>query len=92
MNDDNGAYIYPDLETALVGKFDKDVMVDARAAKVKGQRCAGGVKELKFTQPLGASFSYDPTTKDSFGKHPHLRDVYEAERIEARYHLLSQAK
>lgn len=37
------AYIYPDLETALVGKFDLEVMVEARKARVVASKMVGGI-------------------------------------------------
>ena len=37
------AYIYPDFETALVGKFELEVMVEARKATVVATKMVGGI-------------------------------------------------
>ena len=37
------AYIYPDLETALVGRFDLEVMTEARTARVVACKMVGGI-------------------------------------------------
>ena len=37
------AYIYPDLETALVGKFELEVMLDARKARVTDVKMVNGI-------------------------------------------------
>ena len=49
---DNIAFIYPDYETALVGKFRSGVMEAAWKTKVIGERCnANGIKEVLFEDP-----------------------------------------
>jgi len=37
------AYIYPDLETALVGEFDREVMVEAQRARVVAIEMVDGI-------------------------------------------------
>ena len=48
---DNIAFIYPDFETALLGKFQDGVMIAAKPTNIIAERCKNGVKELKFAKP-----------------------------------------
>ena len=40
-------FLYPDLKTALVGRFEKNVMQEAKETKVVAERCHKGIKEIK---------------------------------------------
>jgi len=40
-------FLYPDFKTALVGQFDKNMMIAARPTKVIAERCKGGIKEIR---------------------------------------------
>ena len=49
---DNIAFIYPDYETALVGKFRSGVMEAGWKTRVVGERCNEyGIKEVLFADP-----------------------------------------
>ena len=49
---DKIAFIYPDHETALVGKFRSGVMEAGRKTRVVGERCNEyGIKEVLFADP-----------------------------------------
>ena len=58
LTDENGqhtgddiAYLYPDFETAYIGKFEEGVMREGRESTLKGVRCNRGMLELKFHEP-----------------------------------------
>jgi hypothetical protein len=40
-------FLYPDFQTALVGQFEKDVMIAAQQTKVVAERCRNGIKEIR---------------------------------------------
>ena len=44
---DEVVFLYPDLKTALVGRFEKNVMQEAKETKVVAERCHKGIKEIK---------------------------------------------
>ena len=71
---DDIAYVYPDLETALVGTFKNGLMIKARPAEIIGEKCENGIKILEFSDPKGPEFHYDPPTTDSFGDQPNIRN------------------
>ena len=48
---ENIAFIYPDFETALLGKFENGVMIAAKPTRIAAERCNNGIKELKFSEP-----------------------------------------
>ena len=39
------------METALIGRFENGTMVAARPSKVIGERCQGGIKEIRVAKP-----------------------------------------
>ena len=71
---DNIAYIYQDLTTALLGKFKDGLMQAAREVEVTSWRCQGGIARLKFSEPKGPVYRYDPPSRNSFGHQPSLMD------------------
>jgi hypothetical protein len=67
------AYIYPDLETAIVGEFSDLVLVSGRTSKVLGERCNDfGLKEVDFApvDPDQEPVFFSPPTNTSFGDGP----------------------
>ena len=78
---DNIAYIYPDCETALVGKFADDVMIEAREARVTSFVDEAGILKLEISQPHGPIFRHWPSTRTEVVC-PHLqRDPFEVKVI-----------
>lgn len=83
------AYIYPDMETVLYGKFENRKMIDAQEAKVLELDCDenGLLFVSKFSTPKSSSphFFYDPPTNVSFGGGPEgFVDPYERKWLELR--------
>lgn len=58
LTGDDIAYVYPDVKTALVGKFKNGIMVEAKEAKVVGTRSSSGMMELKFSEPQDPLFTH----------------------------------
>ena len=76
---ENIVYMYPDLETVMVGRFVKGVMEEARLGEVRRVREEVGalVVDTVVTEK-GQVYRHEAPTKDSFGGgDPHLRDPYE---------------
>jgi histone-lysine N-methyltransferase SETD7 len=96
--DDNGritgddiAYIYPDGRTALVGQFDDGYMVEAREAVVGGRLTCDiewNVPRADFSETerkvSSHTFLYDPSTNESFGSTPHLKDPLDAGNVQVK--------
>ena len=43
-------FIYPDMRTALAGKFQDGVMLEGRSTTIVAERCNDGVKEIKLSR------------------------------------------
>ena len=44
-------FIYPDMKTALTGKFKDGVMKEGRQSKIIAERCNDGIKEIRISKP-----------------------------------------
>ena len=71
------------MRTALVGKFDKGIMLQAHPAKVVAERCKNGMKEIKISQILDKSstFKYSRPTRLRIGDQPLKMDPYERKMV-----------
>eukprot|EP00096_Caligus_rogercresseyi_P007963 TRINITY_DN2617_c0_g1_i1.p1 TRINITY_DN2617_c0_g1~~TRINITY_DN2617_c0_g1_i1.p1 ORF type:complete len:716 (-),score=86.93 TRINITY_DN2617_c0_g1_i1:114-2261(-) len=80
---DNLAYVYPDLETTILGRFEKGVLIKGREALLKGVRCTnGGVYEARFSEPEGQEYSYSPPRIDhNFAGDPNLTDPVDSKYV-----------
>ena len=84
---DDVAYVYPNYESALVGRFEENVMKSARYSHVETYHCVNGVPRLTFREVTDRSlpsFEYDPPDNKTVSKTPLVRDPYEEELIEVR--------
>ena len=81
------AYIYPDGETAFLGRFENKFMKGAFNVDVEKYGCSEDGSILlveKFTEPLSDQlFYYQPCTNESFGGGAplHVRDPYEVKQV-----------
>ena len=68
----NISYIYPDMETAFVGRFENRTMKEAKYSKVIEVKCdENGLPYVsKFSKETSAIFFYDPPSNISFGGGP----------------------
>ena len=71
------AYVYPDYQTALVGKFENNEMISAQKANIKSVTCENDELRLEFTKPTGTIFKLDLGSTDSFGSMPLVPDPME---------------
>ncbi len=70
---DDLAYIYPDMETVLKGKFVDRVMISARESAILEDECDQGIRVVsKYAKPDpdGPAFYFDPPSNVSFGAGP----------------------
>ena len=82
------AYVYPDLKTAIVGQFERGLLIRGQAAEVVGEKCAEeGIKALKFSDPSGPFYHYNPASPDSFGDEPLVGDP-----LDNRYTYLNKSE
>ena len=88
---DNIAYIYPDMETVLLGRFEDKLMKDAKESKVLSIECdqKGLVSVNKYATTGQASphFYYEPASNVSYGgttSEPGVLDPYERKWLELR--------
>ena len=63
MTGDNIAFIYPDMRTAIMGKFEKGKLISGKEVEVVAMRNVDGIMEVAFTQPTGPDYHYDLPTK-----------------------------
>ena len=78
------AFIYPDMETALLGKFEDFVMKSAHEAQVRDAECDqdGLVVISNFENISGKEFYYEAPTNESFGAGPPgVLDPYERKSV-----------
>ena len=72
---ENFAYLYQDLELAIVGEFKDGLLVNGQEANViKASSNEFGIMELEFSEPRGPVYHYLKATNETFGDQPHLRD------------------
>ena len=85
------AFLFPDLQTVLVGSFVKARMGLAQVAFVLKVALRNGMCQLKFTQPRGPQYSFDAGTEAIICKEPLLADPYEAQHCYVRQSRLKGA-
>jgi hypothetical protein len=76
------SFIYPDMETAIYGTFEDFLMKEGRKSSVIAERCnEHGIKEVKFSEPVGPVMWYSPPTNVSYGDGPQNMDPYEEKHM-----------
>ena len=88
---DNIAYIYPDMETVLLGRFEDRLMKDAQESKVVNIECNQNgmiyVNQYATPDPSASHFYYEPASNSSYGgttSVPGTLDPYERKWLEVR--------
>lgn len=82
---DKLAYIYPDYETALVGRFEDKVMKAGQEAFIiNTSNDPNGMLTLEFSEPSGPVLFYSPGTNSSFGDGPRTPDPFEVKWTEIK--------
>ena len=76
-------FIYPDMKTVLVGKFEDGIMLSGRPAKIVAERCNDGIKEIKISsiKPDAPTFKYSRPTRVNIGDQPKEMDPYERKLV-----------
>ena len=84
-----GAFLYPDLETAILGRFSGRLLAKGWEAQVTEIICAkSGLPLLQFQGQFGdpwPSYRYSPPNHYFLGDQPDLGDPYEAKNIEVNF-------
>ena len=85
----NISYIYPDMETALLGKFHNRMMRDAQESTVLGVTCDEKgllyVSQYSNPEPSSPHYYYEPPSNISYGAGPPgVLDPYERKWLELR--------
>ena len=69
------AYLYQDLELAMLGRFKDSLMEEGQEVDVISQTCnEHGIKVLEFSSPRGPKFTHLEPTNVTFGDQPNVRD------------------
>ena len=89
ISGNNISYIYPDMETAFLGKFEDLIMKDAQESAVLGVECDENgllyVNQYSKPEPSSPHFYYEPATNVSYGAGPPgVPDPYERKWLELR--------
>ena len=71
IEDENGAYIYSQAISALVGEFEENQMISCRLTKVTGIHCKNNILRIEFDQPKNDRHTYEfssasPTSPGKF--------------------------
>ena len=88
------AFIYPDEETALVGRFEDFVMKSAYEAEVLDATCDqdGLIIISKYGNMSGPEFYYEAPTNESFGAGPYgVVDPYERRTVRVAQSTIPQS-
>jgi len=78
------AYIYPDLQTAILGKFDDGLLVCGKPAKIVSTDIINGVLVPKFKITSEKIFQRWISTNKDIACPPHLCDPYESGLVEVK--------
>ena len=71
------------METALIGRFENNVMIAARPTKILKERCNAGIKEIKVAGPKNDSpiMKYKRPNWLRFGDNPKISDPFEQNHV-----------
>ena len=75
---DDIIFVYPDMKTALVGRFENGQMISAKASKIIAERCNKGIKEIRLDAPRKdvPSLKYSRPDRLRIGDQPRVMDPY----------------
>ena len=84
LTGDGVGFLFPDRQTALVGRFEDGVMVSAQTCFIQLVSVRNCICHLKFTQPRGPVYDFDPGDRDVICRRPLLPDPYESRHVYVR--------
>ena len=75
---DDIIFVYPDMKTALVGRFENGHMISAKTSKIIAERCNKGIKEIRLDTPREdePSLKYSRPDRLRIGDQPRVMDPY----------------
>ena len=79
---DGIAFVYPDLKTALVGTFEKGIMISGYPAALKTVEIISDIAEPVFSVLDGPTVGYCRSSGESIGEAPLVRDPYEETTVQ----------
>ena len=79
-------YVYPDMKTVFVGKFEDGRMVSAKRSKILKERCHAGMKEIKVAKPKPNDpiMKYKNPSRVRPGDDPRVIDPYDQANVYVR--------
>ena len=77
------AYIYPDLETALIGQFENGMMISGQETRITDVTMDGSVLIPTFvkTTKTAPRVKFSKSTKAFIGDQPLISDPYESKHV-----------
>jgi len=84
LTGDEVAYIYPDYQTAILGRFEDGVLVSGRTTSIKSISLQKGVVVPVFNPGQGPLLQREIATQEKICSLLTVRDPYEARLIEVR--------
>ena len=93
LTGDGIVYVYPDKETALIGRFENGQLVRARPAKLEAKLDSSECKlpKFSFNSDDTAGVCFDVSTHDLLSLQPLVGDVYERDRVCVKKSLIDNA-
>jgi histone-lysine N-methyltransferase SETD7 len=82
LTGDDIMYIYPDLNTCLVGRFTDGVMEATKEAHVERFRWVDNILVVEVGETTGPDFSFSPSTSEYMTVNWLQQDPYERDRVE----------
>ena len=83
ISGNNIVFIYPDMKTVLIGRFDKRRMIAAKPSKILAERCNKGIKEIKVAKPKEDApiLTYSRPNRLRIGDQPRVMDPFTKKNI-----------
>ena len=80
---ENVTFVYPDMQTVLIGKFEKGKMMSARPSKIIHERCNNGIKEIQVESPKHSApvFRYSRPNRLRIGDQPRVIDPFSKKNV-----------
>ena len=76
-------FVYPDMVTVLLGRFEKGKMIAAKPSVTIAERCHKGIKEIKIRHPRSNAtiFKYSRPDRLRIGNQPKVMDPFTKKNI-----------
>ena len=80
---ENVTFVYPDMQTVLIGKFEKGKVISARPSKIIHERCNNGIKEIQVETPKHSApvFRYSRPNRLRIGDQPRVMDPFRKKNV-----------